>query len=106
MSLALAFALGDGIDMCTSDGRTVAMRVSKVNERDEPALDLLPQVRYRVRVTPAAARQDWNQPNLFSQGVLCIPDFGADGLVSSVCLVNIGSRVCRLSSGTQVLCAP
>jgi hypothetical protein len=94
--MAVCFGLGQRIDICTADSKFCAMCVSKKDE-DTPAIDVLPRVRYKIPISGEVPKTP-RECALFSHGLhtALIDD-------EHVCVINMGDRVVRLKSGTQVL---
>lgn len=117
MTAILLLAHGEPIEMRTGDNRRLVMRCSKTHG-DAPAVDLLPHVRYVLRVTPTPAAELERTWALFLDvGLLLRPLYGIvddasgtsdrheDGRAqcAAVVALNLSDKVVRLVGGVSLL---
>ncbi len=89
------------LDMSTFDNRQLSMKCTKMHE-GVPMIDLLPRVRYILRITPPVRSEDFPVASglLFSCGLLLLPHTGArTDTVDRVVAMNLSEKAVRLAHG-------
>ncbi len=89
------------LDMSTFDNRQLSMKCTKMHE-GSPMVDLLPRVRYILRISPAIRKEDFPVASglLFSCGLLLLPHTGArPDTVDRVVAMNLSEKAVRLAHG-------
>ena len=101
--MRLALEQNELIEMCTYDNRRLSMKCTKFNE-GSPSIDLLPRVRYMLRVQPMPASQCYFAPSslFFMKGLLLIPELEIDNMVRRVVAFNISEKTIRLCAGKDL----
>jgi len=102
-SMRLNLENNELVDMCTYDNRRLAMKCTKFAD-GLPMVDLLPRVRYCLRVHPTPARECATPPSslFFTQGLLLIPEEAADGMVRRVVALNLSEKAIRVCAGREL----
>ena len=89
------------LDMSTFDNRQLSMKCNKLLE-GQPMIDLLPRVRYILRIAPAVRKDEFPVASelLFSCGLLLLPHSGrSSGAVDRVVAMNLSEKAIRLAHG-------
>jgi hypothetical protein len=91
------------IELCTYDNRRLSMRCTK-HADGEPAVDLLPRVRYLLRVQQPTPREHIACAGslFFTHGLVVVPEDGSDGLVRRVAVMNLSEKAVRVCNGREV----
>lgn len=91
------------IDMCTYDNRRLSMRCSKQVE-GEPVVDLLPRVRYMLRIQQPILREHivCTGAMFFTHGLIIIPEESADACVRRVAVLNLSEKAVRVCNGRAI----
>ena len=89
------------LDMSTFDNRQLSMKCTKLQD-GQPIIDLLPRVRYILRILPTVRKEDFPVASdlLFSCGLLLLPHNGrSTGEVDRVIAMNLSEKAVRLAHG-------
>ena len=91
------------IEMCTYDNRRLSMRCTK-HADGEPVVDLLPRVRYLLRVQQPAPRDNITCAGsmLFTHGLIIFPEDASDGQVRRVAVMNLSEKTVRVCNGREI----
>lgn len=91
------------IEMCTYDNRRLSMRCTKRAD-DEPVVDLLPRVRYLLRVQQPTLRDNITCAGsmFFTHGLVIIPEDGSDEQVRRVAVMNLSEKAVRVCNGREI----
>ena len=94
--LAPEFSSAEEVQAMSADNRPMAVLPRTQNA--QVALDLLPRVRYRVRLGPYSSEEERLPPSLcFESGVLICPEAGGKSAV----VLNLSDRIASLCSGSR-----
>ena len=91
------------VDMCTYDNRRLSMRCTKYTD-GEPVVDLLPRVRYMLRLQQPTLREHLTCAGslFFTHGLVIVPEDGSDGLVRRVAVMNMSEKAVRVCNGREI----
>ena len=98
MAVELVLEHGETVEMRTSDNSKFTMRCSKCVE-GRPAVDLIPRVRYRLRVRSSGPLSPG--PYFFDSGLLL---FALDDalLPQDVVAMNLSDKIVRVAAGDDL----
>lgn len=93
------------VELCAYDNRRLSMRCFKYAD-NEPAIDLLPRVRYMLRVQPLSPQDKLARGSslFFTHGLLILPVEEEIGLVRRVAVLNLSEKTVRVSNGREIIC--
>ena len=91
------------IEVCTYDNRRLFMKVTKLSE-GVVCMDLLPRVRYLLRVEPTSRAECSLLPSalFFSYGLLVIPEEHASALVRRAVVFNMSEKAVSISANQEL----
>uniref|UniRef100_A0A6C0BZA0 Uncharacterized protein n=1 Tax=viral metagenome TaxID=1070528 RepID=A0A6C0BZA0_9ZZZZ len=91
----------ESVEMCTADNRFMHVKCTKWYH-GTPVLDLLPRLRYLLRVDPVEPHEFCATSLFFSYGVLILPNECEDGLIRSVIAMNMGDKLVRVYTNMEM----
>lgn len=89
------------IEVCTADNRFMYVRCNKLYD-SVPILELLPRLRYLLRVQPISVHEFSTSSLFFTHGVLIVPKRNENGIIHSVVAMNMGDKVVRVYSNMDM----
>ena len=103
MTATLLLEHGEIVEMRTSDNKRLSMRCSK-SVGEQPAVDLLPNVRYVLRASSASPLERGGGALLLEAGVLTQPLRSEEGAGQrSFVALNLSDKIVRLVNGGSLL---
>ena len=89
------------IEMCTYDNRRLSMKCTRHYD-GVPSIDLLPRVRYCLRVCPTPRSNSLSSSLFFSHGLIVIPQESNDALAHKVIALNLSEKAMRVTAGKEL----
>ena len=89
------------VEICTADNRFMHVRCTKLYH-GTPTLELLPRLRYQLRVHPISAREFSTTSLFFSYGLLLLPKESKDGFIRTVVAMNMGDKIVRVYTNMEM----
>lgn len=89
------------VEICTADNRRMYVKCTK-SFNGTPILELLPRLRYQLRVQPISAQEFSTTSLFFSYGILLLPKESEDGLIRTVIAMNMGDKLVRVYTNMEM----
>jgi hypothetical protein len=89
---ALDFNATDEVHMMSADNRSMSL-VPKIDKNGDAVVDLLPRVRYRIRMDNIVTDQQPQAHLCFERGILVVPEKTGEHAI----VVNISDRIASIT---------
>ena len=89
------------IEMCTADNRYMHVKCTKLLD-GVPSVELLPRLRYQLRIHPSPISSFQFSSLFFTQGLLLVPQENPDGFVYNVVAMNLADKIVRVHADMEI----